>query len=193
MKKRYMLLMLLFALAGALLIGCGSGAPVAANPSPSPEAEPTPVTEPTPDPAETPEPRPIATDLDLAREALIGYFAALNEGRYAAAVNLFGGSLEYPISVNPDIDPNDPAALLEAACTRQLQCLRVLNIADEEAVSDAEFRFLVEFQNADGELFVLGPCCGATEAEMPPVSQFPYTVIKDGDTFRVQELPVYVP
>jgi hypothetical protein len=193
MKKRYMLLMLLFALAGALLIGCGSSAPIAANPSPSPEAEPTPVTEPTPDPVETPEPRPIATDLDLAREALIGYFAALNEGRYADAVELFGGSLEYPISVNPDTDPGDPAALLEAACTRQLQCLRVLNIAEEEAVSDSEFRFLVEFQTATGELFVLGPCCGATEAEMPPMSQFPYTVIKDGDAFVVQELPVYVP
>lgn len=186
---RYIVLSILVALT---LAGCGT-TPPATGAAATPTGEPTPAAEPTPDPAETPEPRPIATDLDLAREALIGYFAALNEGRYADAAELFGGSLEYPISVNPDVDPGDPAALLEAACTRQLQCLRVLSVVEEQAVSDSEFRFLVEFQNADGELFVLGPCCGATEAEMPPVSQFLYTVIKDGDSFRVQELPVYVP
>jgi len=185
----YIVLSILVALA---LAGCGT-TPPATGAAATPMAEPTPAAEPTPDPAATPEPQPMVTDLDLAREALIGYFAALNEGRYADAVDLFGGSLDYPISVNPDVDPDDPAALLEAACTRQLRCLRVRNIVQEAAVSDAEFRFLVEFQDADGELFVLGPCCGATEAEMPPVSQFPYTVIKEGDAFLVLELPVYVP
>jgi hypothetical protein len=181
---RYIVLSILVALA---LAGCGTTPPATGDaPTPTPEA--TPMTDPTPEPAETPEPRPMATDLDLAREALIGYFAALNEGRYADAVELFGGSLEYPISVNPDIDPGDPVALMEAACTRQLQCLRVLSIPAEEAVSDSEFRFMVEFQTADGELFAL------RAEDMPtPMSQFPYTVIKDGDAFRVQELPVYMP
>ncbi|MEX2029351.1 MAG: hypothetical protein WD906_00040 [Anaerolineales bacterium] len=52
---------------------------------------------------------------------------------------------------------------------------------------------MVEFVTDDGELFVLGPCCGATEAEMPPVWRFPYTVRVVGGEYLVMEMPVYVP
>jgi hypothetical protein len=51
----------------------------------------------------------------------------------------------------------------------------------------------VMFVREDGTRFELGPCCGATEAEMPPVWQFPYTVIKTNDQYRVMEEPVYIP
>jgi len=51
----------------------------------------------------------------------------------------------------------------------------------------------VEFVWLDGTLFKLGPCCGATEAEMPPVWQFPYTVKKIDGQFKVMEGPVYIP
>jgi len=34
--------------------------------------------------------------------------------------------------------------------------------------------FQVKFNNPDGSLFILGPCCGASETGMPPVSQLKY-------------------
>jgi hypothetical protein len=45
--------------------------------------------------------------------------------------------------------------------------------------------FTVEFTNDDGSLFVLGPCCGATEMEMSPKTQFVYTVKRVKDKFLV--------
>jgi hypothetical protein len=54
--------------------------------------------------------------------------------------------------------------------------------------------FDVEFNNPDGSLFVRGPCCGATETEMPPESQFEYTVTKNAEgKFVVLNTPPYVP
>jgi len=74
-----------------------------------------------------------------------------------------------------------------------LMCLGIKTIVGEEEVLATEFRFIVEFMNDDGTLFVRGPCCGATEKEMPPQSQFAYTVKKVEGRFLVQELPVLVP
>jgi len=51
----------------------------------------------------------------------------------------------------------------------------------QEPVLPYEFRFIVEFKYDDGTLIMLGPCCGATETDMPPKSQFPYTVVRVGD------------
>jgi hypothetical protein len=53
--------------------------------------------------------------------------------------------------------------------------------------------FTVQFEKPDGTLFVRGPCCGATEQEMPSQSDFVFTVVRQGEGFAVQELPVYVP
>nr|HID12906.1 hypothetical protein [Anaerolineae bacterium] len=132
--------------------------------------------------------------LGLAREALIRFFSLLNEGRYAEAVGFYGGGYEILRGWNPTIAPNDYAKLLECGCTiNGLQCLKVKEILIEEEVSPVEFRFTVRFMNDDGSLFTRGPCCGATEEEMPPQSEFIYTVRKVGDRFLVMELPVYVP
>jgi hypothetical protein len=52
----------------------------------------------------------------------------------------------------------------------------------------------VEFSLPDGTLFVLGPCCGATETEMPPVSSFAFRVQRQPDgAYAVLDLPPYVP
>lgn len=57
-----------------------------------------------------------------------------------------------------------------------------------------EYRFLVEFLAPDGGRFILEPCCGATETDMPPRSQFVFTVAQTGEgAFQVQDLPVYAP
>ncbi len=52
---------------------------------------------------------------------------------------------------------------------------------------------MIELTWKYGTLFKLGPCYGATEAEMPPVWQFPYTVKKIDGQYRVMEGPVYLP
>jgi hypothetical protein len=72
-------------------------------------------------------------------------------------------------------------------------CLEVQTIVQERTVSSNEFKFVVEFTNDDGSLFVRGPCCRARGTEMPPQSQFLYLVIKVDNRFLVQGLPVYVP
>lgn len=133
------------------------------------------------------------SDLDLARHTLLTFFTLLHDGRYAEATPLYGGPYDMMREQNPDIPADDYAALWQAVCTRQTLCLSLARIVDEKAVAQDEFEFVVEFVWRDGTLFKFSPCCGATEAEMPPVWQFPYTVKKIDGQFRVMEGPVYVP
>jgi hypothetical protein len=134
-----------------------------------------------------------ASNLDLARYTLLTFFTLLHDGRYSEAMLLYGGDYDTMRERNPEIPPEDYAALWQAACTRQSPCLLVANVVDEKSIAQDEFEFVVEFVWIDGTLFRLGPCCGATEAEIPPVWQFPYTVKKVDGMFKVMEEPVYVP
>lgn len=100
------------------------------------------------------------------------------------------------IGYNPDLDPQDRASLFKNACTiNGFQCLQVRSARRQERVErSGEYRFVVEFSTPTGETFVLGPCCGATETEMPSRSEFPFTVVKIGeDEYRVEDLPIYTP
>jgi hypothetical protein len=135
-----------------------------------------------------------SSDIDIARQVLIQYFEELNTGNFAVAAELYGGDLSELITWNADIDSNDPATLLQAACERQLQCLTIREITFATQTDLSNFEFMIEFSSADGTLFELGPCCGETATEMPPVSEFPCKVTKSqvGD-FLVMCLPVYVP
>ncbi|MCI0551542.1 MAG: hypothetical protein L0287_11345, partial [Anaerolineae bacterium] len=73
------------------------------------------------------------------------------------------------------------------------QCLLV-RTATFKILQGSTYIFQVEFNNADGTLFVRGPCCGANETEMPPVSQFEYRVSMTAPgKFTVMDLPPYVP
>ncbi len=134
-----------------------------------------------------------ATDLDLARQTLLTFFTLLHDGRYDEAIPLYGGDYDTMREQNPEIPPEDYTALWQAACTRQSPCLLVSRIVEEKSIAPEEFEFVVEFVWIDGTLFKLGPCCGATEAEMPPVWQFKYTVQKVDGEFLVMEGPVYIP
>lgn len=133
--------------------------------------------------------------MELARQALLDYFTALNQGNYLQAVEFYGGSYEILQSNNPEIPPQDHAQLLQAACRYNgFMCFLPLHeVVSQEQVAADEFHFVVEFQNADGTLFELGPCCGADPNSQPPVSQFEYTVVFQEGSYRVVELPVYVP
>ncbi|MBN1537248.1 MAG: hypothetical protein JW908_10995 [Anaerolineales bacterium] len=134
------------------------------------------------------------TDIDLARQALIEFFQLLHDGDYRKATDLFGGSYEILIDMNPDIPSHDFAGLLENGCENNgFQCKQVGEVIAEEQILPEEFHFTIEFINDDGSLFTLGSCCGE-EATVDPIrSRFEFTVIKDGEVFLVQELPQYNP
>jgi hypothetical protein len=141
---------------------------------------------------------PAATSLSStaseAQNVLVNFLTLLHTRKYTQAVPLYGGEYEALQVFNTEIDPNDRVALWTSVCDNQLlQCLEVRSATFQELVGDA-YIFQVEFNNPDGSLFVLGPCCGANETEMPPVSQFEFTVTRQADgTFVVLNMPPYVP
>jgi len=131
---------------------------------------------------------------NAAEYALIAFFDTLSVGDYAAAVNLYGGEYDVLRSWNPLVPENDLETLLQHGCKGNgLQCLRVRRILDRQSLPGGSIRFHVEFSRPDGRLFVRGPCCGATAAQVPPDSVFSYDVRPFGDQYRVTGLPPYVP
>lgn len=183
-----------------VVLGIPRGGPLGAIPSlaSGTGGEPATVVAGTVVPATTPARAavPVPTGQEGAIRALVAFFESLSAGRYEAAAQFYGGSYDLLIDHNPGLDPMDHAALLENACTVQgFRCLEVWSAhLQERRASSGEYRFVVQFTTADGELFVRGPCCGARETEMPPQSEFPFTVVKGADgNYRILELPVYVP
>lgn len=145
-------------------------------------------------PQATPAPTSLPSTANEAQDALIRFFDLLNAAQYDEADLYYGGNYEQLQIFNPTADPADHAALWSWSCEfAGLQCLKVRTAALKELQGDT-YIFQVEFSNSDGSLFVLGPCCGANEIEMPPVSQFDYRVARDSDgKFKVMDLPPYVP
>lgn len=129
-----------------------------------------------------------------AEKAAIKFFHLLSTGGYEQAAAMYAGDYSTLQSINPSIDENDRVTLWRNACTiNGFQCLPIDQVLSVEKFSLNEYFMLVEFQNPDGSLFVLGPCCGANEEEMPPVSQFDVYIIERGGEFFVTSLPVLVP
>ncbi len=128
-----------------------------------------------------------------SRDTLFSFFDHLKHGRYLEASRLYGGSYEFLLAQNPDLAPEKRAALLERGCrVNGLQCLRLMG-ADLQGCDADTCTYQVEFETAEGDLFTLAACCGATETT-PPQSQFTYSVRQDQQgNYLVQELPVYVP
>lgn len=144
--------------------------------------------------AATPTPTSLPSTIGEAHQTLIRFFASLNEKNYTEADALYGGSYEGLQDNNPSVDPSAHAKLLANACEiNGHQCLLAHTAIFKELQGDT-YIFQVEFSNPDGSLFVLGPCCGADETEMPQVSQFEYHVARTATgTFRVIDLPPYIP
>jgi hypothetical protein len=140
------------------------------------------------------EPTSLPSTMAEAQGVLVDFLTLLHEKKYAEAVPLFGGQYDALQVFNPGIDPDDHLALWTWACDNQLlQCLEVRSATFKELRGDS-YAFQVEFNNPDGSLFVLGPCCGANETEMPPVSLFEYTVSRNANgQFVVMNTPPYVP
>jgi len=136
----------------------------------------------------------LKPDTEDTHAALTIFFESLSSKRYAEAVSAYGGSYEIMQTWNPDTNPTDYASLWQRACDQNgLRCLEVRTVTLEKQEGDT-FIFQVEFSNPDGSLFVRGPCCGASETEMPPESKFEYKVLKNiDDKFLVMDIPPYVP
>lgn len=117
------------------------------------------------------------------------FFGALNSGRYDDAAELFEGSYETLIAMNPEIDPNDHAALWKNACEiNGFQCLPTREITYLREIASGELLFLVSFSTADGDLFVQLLEDGTL------VSEFEYHLARGSDNdWGVIDLPVYVP
>ena len=148
----------------------------------------------TPQPINTSEPTSLPSTAEEAQQTLIKFFSLLKAKKYSEADALYGGSYEQLQVFNPDADPFEHAALWAGACEMSgLQCLTVRTATFKNLQGDT-YVFQVEFNNPDGSLFILGPCCGADETEMPPVSQFEYKVTRNtSGQFVVLDLPPYVP
>jgi hypothetical protein len=140
------------------------------------------------------EPTSLPSTMAEAHDVLVNFLTLLNTKQYDEAAPLYGGEYEQLQIFNSEINPADHVALWAWACDNQLlQCLNVRSIIFKELRGDS-YVFQVEFSNPDGSLFVLGPCCGANETEMPPVSQFEYTVSRNAEMkFVVMNTPPYVP
>jgi len=139
-------------------------------------------------------PTTLPSTASEAQGVLIRFFDLLNSKRYAEADVLYGGDYEQLNVFSADVDPSDDAKLWANACELAgLQCLKVRSATFKILQGDT-YVFQVEFSNPDGTLFVLGPCCGSNETEMPPVSQFEYKVARNAaGKFVVMDLPPYVP
>jgi hypothetical protein len=132
--------------------------------------------------------------MNEAHDALVNFLTLLHAKKYTEATPLYGGEYDQLQIFNTEIDPADHVALWTWACDNQLlQCLEVRSATFKEQQGDS-YIFQVEFSNPDGSLFVLGPCCGSNETDMPPVSQFEFTVSRiTNGKFVVMNTPPYVP
>ena len=123
------------------------------------------------------------------------FFSYLHDGEYERASDLYGGKYDGMRDHNPDIDPDDHAALFKNACTvNGAQCLEVRQSTLLERPSPAEFRLSVEFSNEDGSQFSLGLCCGDDDPNYVAQTEFIYTIqFECTGKYNVLETPVYVP
>ena len=144
----------------------------------------------------SPTPTSLPSTASEAQEVLINFFDLLNSKQYAEADTLYGGDYEQLKIFNSDTDPapSGHTKLWADACQLAgLQCLEVRSATFKNLQGDT-YIFQVEFSNPDGSLFVLGPCCGANETEMPPISKFEYAVGRNTDhKYVVMNLPPYLP
>lgn len=134
------------------------------------------------------------TDLQQARLVLEAYLKALAEEDYTTASNIYAGGTDFLQQANPELDPQDTPQLLRNGCRiNGLQCLPLRAIGEGQQLAPDLYVYDVQFNTRAGNLFERGPCCGASEAEMPTQSIFTFKVQKQDQAYKVLDLPPYVP
>jgi len=133
-----------------------------------------------------------------AKESLVSFFRHLSNQDFDHAMNLFepGGDSENPWegleSFTLPEYRDDKSRVLRNYCEATGTCLNA-TVVEIERETDGVYNIVVQFQNNDGSAFALGPCCGATEEEMPTQDKFNFKVQKINNEFKVITPPVYVP
>jgi hypothetical protein len=131
------------------------------------------------------------TELADSQATLRLFLNSLSSQDYTQAAEFFAGTTDLLKEMNPEADDN-LANLLGLGCNiNGFQCLPVRSITPAKIGERGGYQFWVEFSNPDGTLFGRGSCCGAEPA--PIQFRFPMTVIKDGDEWKVIDLPPYIP
>jgi hypothetical protein len=123
------------------------------------------------------------------------FFMYLHDGDYQAAVDLYEGSYEFLITINPDLDPSDHPALLARACQiNGFVCLQMGEVLSVEETTPGEIHLMIQFLTDSGEVFQRSPCCGAGEDDLSPISEFPIRLVREeGEEIKVLDLPPFVP
>lgn len=144
--------------------------------------------------ATAPAPTFLPSTASEAKGTLIQFFDLLHAKQYADADVLYGSDYEQLKIFSSDTNPADHAKLWADACQLAgLQCLKVRTATFKNLQGDT-YLFQVEFNNPDGSLFVLVPCCGSNATDMPSVSKYEYHLTRNTNgKFVVMELPPYVP
>jgi hypothetical protein len=141
---------------------------------------------------------PAITEKDeseKAKNALITFFDYLNENEFEKASGLFSSDETDWESIkvySPEDEASNKAKILENYCEAVGTCLKA-KILEAKQTANYEYNLVVQFLNKDGSIYIFGPCCGATEEEMPSKDKFDYTVKKIDNAFEVKTPPLYRP
>ena len=145
-----------------------------------------------------PDPAPLASAvLEDYLNSLAFAGSGLGYYTYEQAADLYGGSHETLIQLNPGMDPNDPVALLRNACeVNGFRCLRLHKVVSSRTLlgvdGSYDIHLTVQLEDPSGEVFFTGLCCGSGDA--PQQTEFDFTVRRSADgTFQVLDLPPYLP
>lgn len=134
---------------------------------------------------------------EMAKNTLVAFFDYLSKNEFEKALGLFSlddptNSWEGLASLSPSAERNNKAKVLENYCKATGTCLKAKVLEVKKETGD-NYDLVVQFLNADGSVFVKGPCCGATEETMPSTSKFDFKVKKINNAFRASTAPVYRP
>ncbi|MBP9760783.1 MAG: hypothetical protein KBD15_00895 [Candidatus Magasanikbacteria bacterium] len=143
----------------------------------------------TPVPAKVVDAPTTSNDIDEAKMTLSSFFTYLESEEFEQAAYLFQGWES--VSVYED-NAFTLGQVLQNYCEATGTCLQA-TIVHTKKVSRDEYVFRVEFQYADGSLFVAEPCCGATEDQSSSQTVFDFVVKRFGGKLYVVTPPVYRP
>lgn len=143
-------------------------------------------------------------ELQKAREALVNFFNYLHDGQYDKAVPLFepwdkgigtqNSSWEGILSFVPREKRNEKGKAIGLGKLYQSVGVPIrVKILNAEKVADDEYNFKVIFIKDDGSSYIYGPCCGATEKQMPSQSEFDYFVKRIKGVYKVRTPPLFRP
>jgi hypothetical protein len=132
----------------------------------------------------------MADPTEEAGHTLAAFFSFLHDHDYKNAAGLFGTSLNWLIMWNPDVDPSNHAALLEAGCeTNGFDCLQLNRVVKSSRISDMEYLFTVEFLDDKGNIYQFR---GPVDANVTPPTQFQFRVVRGCDgRYFVVTYPIY--